>query len=74
MFFSIYFLYRKHHVGNDSTMAEWVINYYGGFTKRGLIGEISIFFSSLFSINLRDSIFYLQLILVGAYFACLLIF
>lgn len=74
MFFSVYFLYRKHHVGNDSTIAEWLINYYGGFTKRGLIGEISIFFSSLFSIDLRDSIFYLQLILVGTYFACLLIF
>ena len=74
MFFSVYFLYRKHHVGNDSTIAEWLINYYGGFTKRGLIGEISIFFSSLFSIDLRDSIFYLQLILVGTYFSCLLIF
>ena len=74
MFFSIFFLYRKHHVGNDSTIAEWLINYYGGFTKRGLIGEISIFLSSLFSISLRDSIFYLQIMLVGTYFACLLLF
>ena len=47
MFFSVFFLYRKHHVGNDSTIAEWLINYYGGFTKRGLIGEISIFSSKL---------------------------
>ena len=74
MFFSIFFLYKKHSVGNDSTIAEWIINYYGGFTKRGLIGEISIFLTSLFSTNLRDTIFYFQIMLVGTYFACLLLF
>tara|TARA_Y100000590_G_scaffold357535_1_gene412381 strand:+ start:240 stop:1394 length:1155 start_codon:yes stop_codon:yes gene_type:complete len=74
MFFSVFFLYRKHDVGNDSTIAEWLINYAGGFTKRGIVGEISIFFSSLFSIDIRDTIFYIQTIVLGIYFALLLNF
>ena len=41
---SICFLFIKHDTGNDSTMSEWFINYTGGFTKRGFIGQISIFF------------------------------
>ena len=47
-FFSVFFLYTKHEVGNDSTISEWLINYTGGFTKRGLIGQIAIFFSKFF--------------------------
>ena len=45
LFFSYFFLYFKHQVGNDSTISEWLINYEGGFTRRGLGGEINIFFS-----------------------------
>ena len=45
--FSIFFLYQKHDVANDSTISEWIINYEGGFTKRGLIGQISIYISIL---------------------------
>ena len=66
--FSTFYLYRKHNVGNDSTISEWLINYSGGFTKRGIIGEISIFFSRLLSIDLRDIIFIFQLITISLYF------
>ena len=38
--FGIFFLYTKHTVPNDSTISEWMINYQGGFGKRGVIGEI----------------------------------
>ena len=55
-FFSIFHLNIKSSVGNDSTIAEWLINYTGGFTKRGIIGQISIFFSRLFSSDLRDTV------------------
>ena len=41
--FSYFYLYIKHTVGNDSTISEWLINYEGGFTKRGLIGQLAIF-------------------------------
>lgn len=67
-FFSVFHLYIKSSVGNDSTISEWLINYTGGFTKRGIIGEISIFFSRLFSTDLRDIIFYFQSIITGVYY------
>jgi len=59
-FFSVFFLYQKHEVANDSTISEWLINYEGGFTKRGLIGQLSIYFSNFFTIKLREVIFILQ--------------
>ena len=67
-FFSIFHLHIKSSVGNDSTISEWLINYTGGFTKRGIIGQISIFFSRLFLTDLRDVIFYFQSITVGVYY------
>ena len=66
--FSVFFLYQKHNVANDSTISEWLINYEGGFTKRGLVGQLSINLSNLFIIKLRDAIFILQTSLVGTYF------
>ena len=68
LFFSIFHLHIKSSVGNDSTISEWLINYTGGFTKRGIIGQISIFFSRLFSTDLRDVIFYFQSIATGVYY------
>jgi len=66
--FSVFFLYQKHDVANDSTISEWLINYEGGFTKRGLIGQLAIYLSNFFIIKLRDTIFILQILLVGIYF------
>ena len=66
--FSVFFLYQKHDVANDSTISEWLINYEGGFTKRGLVGQLSIYLSNFFIIKLRDAIFILQTFLVGTYF------
>jgi hypothetical protein len=67
-FFSIFHLYIKSSVGNDSTISEWLINYTGGFTKRGIIGQICIFFSRLLSSDLREVIFYFQSITIGFYY------
>ena len=67
-FFSVFFLYQKHEVSNDSTISEWLINYEGGFTKRGLIGQLSIYLSNFFTIKLREIIFILQTLMVGVYF------
>ena len=57
---SVCFLYLKHDVGNDSTISEWLINYSGGFTKRGIIGQISIYIARIFDSELRDIILYFQ--------------
>ena len=69
--FSVFFLNEKHTVGNDSTISEWLINYEGGFTKRGLIGQIAIYFAYFFKTNLRESILIMQILLVLTYFILL---
>ena len=70
-FFSIIFLTKKHLVGNDSTISEWLINYEGGFTKRGLVGQITIIITNFLEINLRQTILYSQIIIVATYFILL---
>ncbi len=72
--FSIFYLHQKHLVGNDSTISEWLINYEGGFTKRGLIGQTAIYISYLFDLSLRSSILFLQIVMIGIYHLLLLIF
>jgi len=74
IFYSIFYLYWKHDVGNDWSISEWLINYQGGFTRRGLGGEINIFLSNFFSIPLRDSVFFLQAILHSTYLISLFIY
>ena len=58
--FGIFWLYIKHLVGNDSTISEWLINYQGGFIKRGLIGEICFQIAIHFDLSLRFVIFLFQ--------------
>ena len=71
--FSIFFLFIKHQVGNDSTISEWFINYEGGFTKRGLVGQLAIELSRFFQTNLRWIIFLLQSFVCTIYFFLLYI-
>ena len=71
LIFSYFFLFLKHNVGNDSTISEWLINYEGGFTKRGLIGQIAIELSRYFQTSLRWMIFLMQSFTVTIYFILL---
>ncbi len=73
-FFGIFFLFQKHNTGNDSTISEWLINYSGGFTKRGIIGQISVLVSPIFDFNLRDSILFFQILIFITYFISLYFF
>ena len=68
LFFSYFFLYFKHQVGNDSTVSEWLINYEGGFTRRGFIGQGTIFLSRFFDSELRWTIFVSQSFFCTFYF------
>ena len=72
--FSIFYLYGKYNVGNDSTVSEWLINYEGGFTKRGLIGQIVIHISEFFNHSLRQSILFFQIFSIGIYYLLLINF
>ena len=59
-FCSVIHLYIKHDVGNDSTISEWIINYQGGLTRRGFLGEICFQIASYFKLDLRFVIFVFQ--------------
>ena len=72
--FSVFYLYGKYNVGNDSTVSEWLINYESGFTKRGLIGQIAIFISEFFNFSLRQSILFFQIFSIGIYYLLLINF
>ena len=50
---AVFWLYQKHTVGNDSTISEWIINYQGGLTRRGLIGEICFQLAVFFDLKLK---------------------
>ena len=38
--FIVFFLSAVHNSPVNNSMHEWVINYQGGFTRRGFLGEI----------------------------------
>ena len=62
LFFSAsIFLFNKHTVGNDSTISEWLINYQGGFTRRGLLGDLAFNLALLLEAKIRFVIFLFQL-------------
>ena len=73
-FFSVFYLCGKYNVGNDSTVSEWLINYEGGFTKRGLIGQIAIHIGEFLNISLRQSILFFQIFSIGLYYLLLINF
>ena len=71
---AIFWLYQKHTVGNDSTISEWLINYQGGFTRRGVIGEISFQMAVIFDQDLRFVIFLFQSLLYLTYLTLIYFF
>ena len=74
IFFGIFFLYSKHDVGNDSSLSDWLINYEGGFVRRGLIGELITNFSIMLSLKLRDTILIFQLLFFTSYYFLIILF
>ena len=67
---SVYYLMGVNIVSTYNAMTEWVINYQGGFVRRGLIGEIIYQVSIFFDLNLRFCFLILQssLYLIYYYF------
>ena len=59
-FLGIYYLHYKHNAGTDSSISEYLINYQGGFNRRGLIGEICFIIADFFDLKLRFVIFIFQ--------------
>ena len=60
--FGSIFLFNKHTVDNNWTMSEWLINYQGGFTRRGFLGNLAFELATFFNLKIRFVIFLLQTI------------
>ena len=60
-FIAVFYLHQKHTDGSDSTISEWMINYQGGFTRRGLPGEIAFHIALFLDLKLRFVILLMQI-------------
>ena len=72
--FIIFFLASVHNSPVNNSMAEWVINYQGGFTRRGFLGEIIFQISQFFDVQLRKTFLLLQIATYLFYFYFIYIF
>jgi len=66
---SSYYLSAVYLSTVNNAMSEWVINYGGGFVRRGLIGELIFQISSISNLNLRDFFIIFQILSYFFYYA-----
>ena len=67
-FFLLYSFSQKYNNSVEWTISEWLINYQGGFTRRGLLGELIFQFSKIIGITIREAILIFQIITYIVYF------
>ena len=67
-FFSIIILYNKFLHPTDWTTSEWLINYHGGFIRRGLIGELLLQINQFININPRYLVYIFEILLLSSYY------
>ena len=72
--FIVFFLSAVHNSPVNNSMHEWVINYQGGFTRRGLLGEIIFQITQIFNFQLKKGFLILQILLYAGYFLFIYIF
>jgi len=58
----------------NNSVAEWIINYQGGFIRRGLAGEIFAKISLFFEVPLRDIILYFLYAIFIIYYLSIFVF
>tara|TARA_B110000467_G_scaffold159066_1_gene176106 strand:- start:249 stop:1403 length:1155 start_codon:yes stop_codon:yes gene_type:complete len=67
-FFSIIILYNKFLHPTDWTTSEWLINYHGGFIRRGLIGELLLQINQFINVNPRYLVYIFEILLLSSYY------
>ena len=63
-FFSHRIIFRE----NPYITADWLINYQGGFVRRGFIGEILFQLNNFLKIDILHLVFFLNLITILIFF------
>ena len=73
-FSSIFFMSRTYQLTVNNSMAEWIINYQGGFVRRGLLGELFTQLSLYFEHPIRKVILYFLYVIFIAYYLLVYLF
>ena len=72
--FIVFFLSAVHNSPVNNSMHEWVINYQGGFTRRGFLGEIVFQITQSFNFQLKKGFLILQILIYAGYFYSIYVF
>ena len=67
-FLTVYYLISTNTLLTNNAMSEWLINYQGGFVRRGLTGEFFFYFSKFLNLDLKFTILIFQIFIYLLYF------
>ena len=73
-FASIFFFSKIYLLHTNNSMAEWVINYHGGFGRRGFLGEILAKISLVTGLYLKNTVLYFLYFLFLSYYSLIYFF
>ena len=73
-FGSIFFMSKTYQLNVNNSMSEWLINYQGGFGRRGLLGELFTQLSLIFDYPIRKIILYFLYIIFISYYLLIYLF
>ena len=73
-FSSIFFMSRTYQLDVNNSMGEWLINYQGGFGRRGLLGELFTQISLKFNFPIRQIILYFLYLIFVVYYSLIYLF
>ena len=73
-FSSIFFMSKTYQLDVNNSMSEWLINYQGGFGRRGLLGELFTQLSLIFDYPIRKLILYFLYVIFISYYLLIYIF
>ena len=68
-FSSIFLMSRIYQLNVNNSMAEWLINYQGGFGRRGFLGNFFFYISTYFDFSVREVILFFLFFLFLIYYA-----
>jgi len=73
-FSSIFFMSRTYQLDVNNSMGEWLINYQGGFGRRGLLGELFTQISIKLNFPIRKIILYFLNFIFVVYYSLIYLF
>ena len=64
----VYSILQLNEFPQKYVFTDWLINYEGGYVRRGLLGQVIFFISNIFNIDLKFIILFFQIFIYTIYF------